>query len=230
MITRKVLRGMGKDKEVVELLEYLPYLRDIEENTPQVAPWAKMMNWQQYCLMLSRNGRSADEEKLISEGRYQDDVPSSVVGITDTGPTVECFLLDIEQGAIYWPGCNSNIMSSPTMLADDPYEYCENIKEADWRSEGAWAISDFFEMLKQQYTELVFIPVSMEKVLAAYDLQDEEEMVARLQQVYRDHRWPDLNLYRKEECLRAVQKLLVEHYPDYTDQELLADERDDDGE
>jgi hypothetical protein len=34
-----------------------------------------------------------------------------------------------------------------------------------------------------------------------------------LQGIYREHGWPNLDVYDKKECLKAVQKALEEHYP-----------------
>lgn len=38
-----------------------------------------------------------------------------------------------------------------------------------------------------------------------------------LQGIYRDHRWPDMDKYRKVDCLNAVQKALEEQYPGAAD-------------
>ena len=102
---------MEKDDEVIELLRYLPYTRSIEGELPNVAPWAKMINWQDVCSILAAGKHTslAEDYRFLSEGEYQDAVPSSVIGLTDTGPDVECFLLDVEQGTIYWPECDSKI-------------------------------------------------------------------------------------------------------------------------
>ena len=230
-ITPAILEGMEKDDEVIELLRHLPYIRSGSDgDSPDVAPWAKMMDWQHVCRILAagKHRTSAEVYKFLSEGEYQDAVPSAVVGLTDTGPDVECFLLDTEQGTIYWPECDGKIKHWPTvpMIDDDPYDYCENDKEAEWRNEAGWAISDFFETLKDQFRELHFIPISTEKVIANYgqDRPGEEDMRPMLQEIYREHGWPNLNQYRKEECLKAVQKALVEHYPDRADYRELNEE------
>jgi hypothetical protein len=39
-------------------------------------------------------------------------------------------------------------------------------------------------------------------------------MISMLQEIYREHGWPDLDRYRKRECLEAVQEALEERYPD----------------
>ncbi len=42
----------------------------------------------------------------------------------------------------------------------------------------------------------------------------EEGMMDALQAIYRQHGWPDLDAYRKEECLEAVLKLMANEYPE----------------
>jgi hypothetical protein len=39
-----------------------------------------------------------------------------------------------------------------------------------------------------------------------------EEM---LQGIYREHGWPDLENYRKEECIEAVMEALAEQFPSF---------------
>jgi hypothetical protein len=103
---------------------------------------------------------------------------------------VECFLLDTEQGTISWPECNG-MVNSPHIegVIDDPYDYCEDEKEAEWRDPACWAIADFFEVLKDQYRKLVFIPMITEKVLGIYSevLLREEKLRSVLQDIYREH-------------------------------------------
>jgi hypothetical protein len=38
-----------------------------------------------------------------------------------------------------------------------------------------------------------------------------------VQDIYREHSWPNLGQYRKQECLEAVQTALEEQYPDGAD-------------
>jgi len=112
------------------------------------------------------------------------------------------------------------------MVDDDPYDYCENEQEAKWRDGACWAISDFFKTLKEQFRELSFIPISTDEVIGHYgrDRPGEEDMRPMLQNIYREHGWPNLDQYRKDECLKAVQKALVEHYPDRADYSHLNEE------
>jgi hypothetical protein len=36
-----------------------------------------------------------------------------------------------------------------------------------------------------------------------------------LQGIYWEHGWPNLENYRKEECIQAVKQALAEQYPDF---------------
>lgn len=101
------------------------------------------------------------------------------------------------------------------MISDDPYDYCEDEKEAEWRNEAVWSIPNFFELLKNQFKKLHFIPICSMEVIAEYgrDAEEEEGMREMLRGIYREHGWPDLNQYRKEQCLKAVGRAMRMHYP-----------------
>ncbi|EPE31961.1 hypothetical protein GLAREA_12043 [Glarea lozoyensis ATCC 20868] len=224
LITAERLAGLKKDDEVIELFRRIPYVRGAHDDNPEVAPWTKMWDWESACRTLAA-GKHLDTVrgfKLLTEGEYEDAVPSSVVGITHTGPFAECFLLDTEQGTISWPTwpeCNQLIKSPDIeVVMDDAYEYCENEQEAEWRDPACWAIADFFKVLKDQFRKLAFIPISMEKVLGTYSgvLLRDGKLRNVLQDIYREHGWPDLDQYRKEECLEAVRKAVVEKFPEHT--------------
>lgn len=82
-------------------------------------------------------------------------------------------------------------------------------------------------MLKQQYLDLLFIPLSSAAVGDVLDLagedpveniaQGSEGAVKMLQRIYRQHGWPDTDRYRKEECLAAVTQALEKNYPRLVD-------------
>jgi hypothetical protein len=124
-------------------------------------------------------------------------------------------------GAIYWPECPGDFIEGTPWeerkVYDDPYEWAPE-KEAEWRADGdwVWSVEDFFEMLKYQFRELRFIPLSSRRVLDVFIhlRPDREGMRPMLQDIYRKHGWPDLERYDKQACLRAVKAALEEHYPD----------------
>jgi hypothetical protein len=92
-------------------------------------------------------------------------------------------------------------------IQDDAYDYAP-VNEADWRDEGiAWAIPDFFENLKDQFRQLVFVPICPCEVYWA----DNIDNVGELQAIYREHGWPDLDRYRKKDCMKAVRAWVKEH-------------------
>lgn len=80
------------------------------------------------------------------------------------------------------------------------------------RSPGLSLISSRFLRIR----ELHFIPTSSRSVVDVWTGLGvgTDGMVAMLQDIYREHGWPDLERYRKRECLEAVQTALEERYPD----------------
>jgi hypothetical protein len=83
-----------------------------------------------------------------------------------------------------------------------------------------WSVRDFFEMLKNHCRCLNFIPRDDRHLIDIWNDSDEdgepvpEGLPEMLQGIYRKHGWPDLNKYRKEECLAEVKRELDEKYPD----------------
>jgi hypothetical protein len=96
-------------------------------------------------------------------------------------------------------------------VVDDPYDYAPE-NEAEWRGEcRAWAIADFFEILKDEFKKLNFVPLNPEVVKDVYAVTS-PGLIVRLQDVYRKHGWPNVELYNKQECLEAVQAAVDEHF------------------
>lgn len=88
--------------------------------------------------------------------------------------------------------------------------------EIEWRaSSQAWAIPDFFELLKKQYRELKWIPISTREVIDV-ETNHEDGLISMIQGIIREHGWTSEEgaVYRKRECLTAVKTALREHYPD----------------
>lgn len=117
---------------------------------------------------------------------------------------------------MHWDQCPWKIEQKhqrSSILYDEDYED-RNVpqEEVDWRGDAkAWTISGFFEVLKQQFMSLNWIPICPHTVYSSD--WDKEDMVPMLQDIYRQHGWPDLAVYRKSACLEAVQKALKENYP-----------------
>jgi hypothetical protein len=60
------------------------------------------------------------------------------------------------------------------------------------------------------------LPISPRTVISAdyTELHNEQGLTKMLQDIYRQHGWPDLNVYNKAKCLEAVRKAMAENYPD----------------
>lgn len=227
-ITPASMKALDKTDEVISLLRHLPYIRDLNNagDPPHGAAWCKFADWQDIARNISEGGGDAEGARICSEGSdiYEDgQVPAHVVGLTSGGRDNPIFLLDTELGVIYWRDCPGEIRwdeSAPReQIFDDPYEYADE-NEAEWRGDAqSWEITDFFEILKDQFRRLHFVPVNNQEVKDIYTTygDDRKGMIPMVQRIYREHGWPDLKRYRKLECLRAVQKALKEHYPDEAD-------------
>ncbi|CAO2658389.1 Nn.00g061120.m01.CDS01 [Neocucurbitaria sp. VM-36] len=218
-VTTDVL-GRNKTEEVVALLRHLPYIqRNLD---PEAAPWCRFANWQKNCTYLASRGTTIEDLKVTTEDpEICDRVPADVVGLTQGGRGNPVFLLDTAHGIIHWYECPSEIYGTATQeqVEEDPYEYAPE-EEAEWRTDcAAWPVDDFFEVLKDQFRALKFIPIGSTRVIDIYATlaPDSEGMVTSLQKIYREHGWPDAQRYRKKDCLKAVQELLLAHYPTYAE-------------
>lgn len=141
-----------------------------------------------------------------------------LVGLLEGGKDENyVILLDTKYGVVYWPECPDEIQEETDLeQVQDDYEAWESEKEADWRSTTpVWTIPDFFALLRDQFEQLRFIPVNSRQVINTWEYSDDVGMQNMLQEVYREHRWPDLENYRKEECIEAVKEALAEQYPDF---------------
>ncbi|KAK4105097.1 hypothetical protein N658DRAFT_387008, partial [Parathielavia hyrcaniae] len=190
------LRGLRKTDEVVMLLRHLPYLHGGEFD---------------YCK------NAIEMSTVMTEFRPDEDigsVPSHVVGLISTKQ--DLWLLDTELGVVYWLDCPGWIKHHPTRepILDDPDDYAPE-GETGWRCEPAWAIADFFELLKDQFRRLSSIPITPTLVLDLKGVKLRaryEGALPLVQAVYREHGWPDLARYRKDTCLEAVRRKLEERY------------------
>jgi hypothetical protein len=221
-ITADGLREHGVDKtdEVVHLLRHLPYIDLLQDGTCfDTGPMGTG-----FCPWVIAAGRGEEDilwALMSTEGSlHLDDglIPPHVIGLTKS--RYDHFMLDTKLGVIYWPECVDTIRfktPSPERIFDDPWdsEYTPE-REGNWRGEGvAWPAVDFFELLKDMFRRLFFVPLSSRTVWLDENLAvDEEPMVRAVQTVYREHGWPDLERFRKHECLRAVEAMLQERFPE----------------
>lgn len=221
-ITTTSMQAVGKTETVISLLRHLPYIRDTnyEDYLSEGAAFTPFVDWKSLSEQLLSGSVSGEECRIVSEKEpLYEQVPAHVVGLT-TGPPSDhwIFLLDTELGVIYWLDCPYEIQDDPCVPREMIWNPDENApeNEIDWRAGGAcWAVADFFEVLKDQFRRLHFLPMNEFKVKDIYTTYNEQEgrMVAMAQKIYRQHGWPHLRRYRKHECLEAVQKAVEEHYP-----------------
>ncbi|KAF3040115.1 hypothetical protein E8E12_007859 [Didymella heteroderae] len=71
-----------------------------------------------------------------------------------------------------------------------------------------WLIPEFFEKMKRHFQQLDFVPKDSKEVLEGWpqDIRDNTEfrLADKLKPIYRKHGWPNLEEYRKEDCLKEV--------------------------
>lgn len=86
-----------------------------------------------------------------------------------------------------------------------------------------WSIPEFFSKMKRHFHQLHFVPKDSKKVLEGWprDIKDNKEprLADLLKPIYRKHGWPDLEEYRKEECLKEIRKAVRKHDPGAFDSE-----------
>jgi hypothetical protein len=222
-ITEEAFQDLDKTDEVISLLRQLPYISR-EEDDAQGAPWCTFADWRLLGTLLEDGCETGEDLKVTTEDpEICEQVPSHVIGLTHGGRGNTTFLLDTKQGIVHWYECPSEIYSNATQeqALGDPDDYAPE-EEIAWRTECApWAVKDFFEVLKDLYRNLKFIPISPTQVIDVYATlaPGSEGMIDTLQSIYREHGWPDLSLYRKEECLEAVREIMEEQYPDFAEDE-----------
>lgn len=229
-ITQDNLRGLGKTDEVISLLRSLPYIRAPEHTVLklQSAPLCQFADWRQDSHNVSIGALNCEVLKHCSESAWLlEDIPPHVVSLTSGNYDNPVLLLDTELGVAYWPGCPAKVKCYPPreLVSDDPYDYAAE-NEAEWRADSAaWAIPDFFEVFKDQFRKLNFVPISPRLVMDDYTpaTGDDDGMVPMVQDIYREHGWPDLQRYRKRECLEAVRAALKERYPDFSSDPMEED-------
>ncbi|KAK8044239.1 hypothetical protein PG993_004263 [Apiospora rasikravindrae] len=237
------LRSMGKTDEVYDLLRHLPYLRETSIETPQAAPSCHFANWReiaQYASLSPASGGDGHGHRLCSEPpELIDRIPPCVVGLTYGGRENPCFLLDNMRDIVHWYECKGTIRHNlnndttnwvaPVTDMDDPFDWDIPEGEAEWRLEcPAWSVPDFFNILRGQFHDLKFVPVSSRVVREVYagGWGNSPVVLSAVQNIYRRHGWPDLATFRKQECLRAVRRTLREEFPDF----LIRDFGEEDGE
>ncbi|KAK8052247.1 hypothetical protein PG993_003632 [Apiospora rasikravindrae] len=240
------LRCMGKTDEVVELLRRLPYLRNKDSEaedgtTPAVAPLCHFISWSALAPKVTPGsvwftpdmdwGRSLRQASEPDELVDEDSIPPSVVGLTfNRWRDDKYFLLDTALGIVHWYECYVEIAlqpGCPPRLSDGLYEGAPE-KEWEWREEHwAWPVTDLFAILRRQFEELNFVPLGPRSVQEVFTMRDDNRaVISAVQNIYRQHGWPDLTVYRKEDCLRAVRRAMREDFPKFIKEDQEEDYED----
>ncbi|KAK3303764.1 uncharacterized protein B0T15DRAFT_569234 [Chaetomium strumarium] len=216
-----VLRSFGKSDEVLALLARLPYIQypsGLWDHAAEPTPGHVFINWPDLLSIRDPNDEDPGRTlRLYTEGDFYDIYPPHRASYV--------FLLDTKLGIIHWGNCSTRIengewtvnMIDKIDVEEEAQERSE--EEADWRSSApAWAIQDFFEVLKDQFRKLHWVPISHYSVrnVAEGEYHGEDGMMAMLLDIYRRHGWPDLTVYRKEDCIVNVLKAMKEKYPGST--------------
>jgi hypothetical protein len=222
--------SLGKSEEVLSLLAHLPYIRSPSNFNDEAegAPGCRFADWQDLIASLTRaeGPTTADDLRVLTEGAtFSELAPPHVIGLTCGGRENPIMVLDTKLGIIHWEDCPSSIEEgnySTTVEYEPPEgedsdDSDEEIpeEEVEWRqSAPAWAVGTFFTVLKDQFKKLHWVPISQHMVWSAeFSVRpDAEGMVAMLQDIYREHGWPDLIHYRKADCLEAVRSTMKERY------------------
>ncbi|KAI1876168.1 uncharacterized protein JN550_001664 [Neoarthrinium moseri] len=138
---------------------------------------------------------------------------SHVVGLCSSPHGGYCFLLDTELGVVYWIHCPSYIHANPSRepLAGE----AEVSEDEAWRSNPAWAVEDSFELLKGQFRSLNFAPTTESVVVEtqAVVMEEEQDVLLVVKGIWKDHCWPDMGAYKKQECLEAAEGYIEEDAP-----------------
>ncbi|KAK3298442.1 uncharacterized protein B0H64DRAFT_74994 [Chaetomium fimeti] len=214
-IDTEALSGLGKTDEVISLLRHLPYIHWSVDDETEGAAMCRFADWRSMAHSIALGKLSVDDVRATTNSSLPDSISPHVVSITSGGLRNQEFLLDTRLGIVYWYECHSDIRQNPSRepILGDAYDDAPE-DEMDWRVDSvAWAIADFFELLKDQFRQLNSVPISPRKVYYASTM----EGMPMIQAIYQAHGWPNLHRYRKQDCLKEVQDLLQERYPSYAD-------------
>ncbi|KAM5465657.1 hypothetical protein MauCBS54593_006432 [Microsporum audouinii] len=216
---RRSYAGVGKDKTVASLLGHLPYMAPptTSEGEAQPIPFLYFADWPGVCAWIKSGQLTAEDARDASQA-YMDAerVPPHVISLTCGGAETAAILLDTKLGGIFWPECTGGVVWDPCReeVLDDAYDYVPK-NEADWRAGGGrWAIADFFEVLKYEFRKLSFVPFYSRLVREVYSV-DLKEFIPMLQEIYRKHGWPNMEIYNKQKCLSEVRAELEDKFPGY---------------
>lgn len=227
-ITAESLEPFQKNDDVISLLRKLPYINwgddDQDDELYVFSGNARPADWNTISSMsVNENLRFEPKTmRLLTEGHLSEDVPDSVFGLTWGGRDTDIMLLDTKHGLIYWHQCPGEVYMNPCreMVDDDHLAMRErgdcSAKEAEWRGDSmCWAIADFLEVLKDQFRSLRWIPLKGgEEIIEVGFSNHGREAEEMLQNIFREHGWPDVDEFDKEACSKAVRSAMHRKFPD----------------
>ncbi|GIZ37970.1 hypothetical protein CKM354_000139800 [Cercospora kikuchii] len=214
-ITCESMQAIGKSEKVVALLRHVPYVPHIigrpETHTCIFADWERKAR------DLEAHPELTGFDVLCTT--EPENVPPHVIGISQ-GPYK--MLLDTQLGIVYWNDCPPAIHEDPSHpiqpIQDDPIDYSSD-EELGWRCAPAWPIPEFFEVLKHHFVNLDCVPLSRRLVEEAWygDEGDVPDTLGACRvggEIFRRYGWPDLQKFRKEDCMAELETVLPEKFPD----------------
>jgi hypothetical protein len=221
-ITPEAFAGLHKSDRVISLLRQMPYLRELDDreewDQPHGVPHDNFCNWKNQAG--GDGGKDSAQMrglKIITESAHVEGTTEHMIGLMMGGRNTTHAIIDTQYGAVYWPDCDDEIKDETRReeIRGEPEELSSE-EESNLRCEPAWAIDDFFAMLKEQFQNLNWLPINSRQVIESYrDYVEDEELQPLLNGIYRGHGWPDLEKYQKQECIRMVEKAIEERYPDF---------------
>lgn len=239
-ITRENLADVDKDETVLDLLRHLPYVREAHDDggtdVVQVAAFTSFANWAADAAAIAAGRYDGESLKMATESAALCDiVPPHVVGLAARPHDHDVFLVDTALGIVLWYECPGEVVrasrASPHLspavrpVSDDAYDYEEDEEQAEWRGDStAWSIPDFFEVLKDQFRTLEFVPITKKAVWVThpYFHSLDRDVVPAVRAIYRQHHWPDLARYDKAACQAAIHAFLRDNYPQFVEEEDMA--------
>ncbi|PPJ59775.1 hypothetical protein CBER1_04335 [Cercospora berteroae] len=233
-ITPESMQALGKSEKVITLQRHLPYV-SWAQGEPEIhsAAACTFVDWER----IARNIAGRAHGDLVLYTMEPAHTPPHVVGISE-GPYK--MLLDTKLGMVHFTGGPTLFHDDPGQpiqpIQDDPYDYAP--EEEDWRLNSAWPIADFFEVLKRQFINLDYVPLSNRIVEEVY-LGDEEEGdvlghegacrvgACRIgQEIFWRHGWSLFDQFRKEDCVAELEGTIAERFPGHFWPEWMETQRD----
>src|SRR5690242_8739638 len=157
--------GFNKTDEVFALLQRLPY---IESGSNGIAHGSARCFFADWPSLAGNNpDQDASSLKWATEDDFNGGVPAHVVGLTHSDNDLSFFLLDTKLGIVHWRACPHEwrYNQARERITDSLDKYAP---KEEWRSDApAWAVADFFEVLKNHLWTLNFVPISSRNVLYA---------------------------------------------------------------